>query len=273
MVPFDSALPSPVSICARSPTGSVLPNWNCARRRHGVAGDDVLGHRVLHESVRRDHFYLAGCGVLRRHHALGAAEMIGMAVGVDHRGDGFCRAVGEIKIERGLRGLVRQQRIDQDQPAVAFDDGHVGDVEAAHLVDAVGDLEQAVDRVELRLPPQARIDRRRHLVLLQERIGFCVERRPAAGPGDHAIRQRGDKPAFGVVEIGAVGKRQRFDEGVVGRAGGGFGVAGLGEKRLRRQRECGQHDRNCQCGAKLIHRAFPLRFLLFYVDRTHPIFR
>jgi hypothetical protein len=72
---------------------------------------------------------------------------------------------------------------------------------------------------------------------LQERIGLCVERRPAAGTGDHAIRHRGDEPAFGIVEIGAVGERQRFEEGVVGGAGGGLGVAGLGQGGQRGQQE------------------------------------
>jgi hypothetical protein len=49
-----------------------------------------------------------------------------------------------------------------------FDDGHVRDVEAAHLVDALGYLEQAVDRVELRLPPQARVDRVGRLVAFRK---------------------------------------------------------------------------------------------------------
>lgn len=44
---------------------------------------------------------------------------------------------------------------------VAFNQRHVGDAEAAHLIDAVADLEQAVIHVELRLPPQARVDGRR----------------------------------------------------------------------------------------------------------------
>jgi len=117
--------------------------------------------------------------------------------------------------------------IDQDQAAVAFDNGHIGDVDAAHLVDALSDLEQSVGGVELRLPPQAWIDGRRHLVLLQERVAVAVERRPAARARHHAIRQRRDEAAPGILEIGAIGKRQRFGKGLIGGTRSRFRVPGL----------------------------------------------
>jgi hypothetical protein len=37
-----------------------------------------------------------------------------------------------------------RQRVQRDQALVAFDEGDVGEVEAAHLEDARADLEQAV---------------------------------------------------------------------------------------------------------------------------------
>ncbi len=194
---------------------------------HGVAGDDVFRHRMLHESVRRDHLDLAGSGVLGRHHALGAAEMIDVAMGIDHGCNRPGGAVGEIEIERGLRGLVGQQGVDQDQAAIALDDGEIGEIETAHLVDAIGHLEQAMHGIELRLPPQAGIDGRRHRVLLQKRVRPQVPGRLAANARHHTIPERRDETTPGVVEIGAIGKRQRFHKGIVGRACRRFRVLGL----------------------------------------------
>ena len=77
-------------------------------------------------------------------HAEHAAEVVDVAVGVDHRGDGpFAeRVVGELEAGRGrLRG---GQRVDDDPAVVAGDEGDVGDVVAPGLPDAVGHLEQAV---------------------------------------------------------------------------------------------------------------------------------
>ena len=79
---------------------------------HGVAGDDVLGDRVVHEAIGRDHLDLARLRVFLRDDTLPAAEVIGMAVGVDHRDHRLGRPVLEIEFQRRLRGLVGQHRID-----------------------------------------------------------------------------------------------------------------------------------------------------------------
>ncbi|HTC73803.1 MAG TPA: hypothetical protein VK655_13010 [Solirubrobacteraceae bacterium] len=52
-----------------------------------------------------------------------------------------------------------EQRIEQDQARVALDDREVRDVVVADLVQALDDLEQAALGAQLRLPPQARLDR------------------------------------------------------------------------------------------------------------------
>ena len=54
---------------------------------------------------------------------LHAAEVVGVAVRVDHRTDRLLRPVLIVKLERRTRGLGRQQRIDRRSATViAFDD-------------------------------------------------------------------------------------------------------------------------------------------------------
>jgi hypothetical protein len=62
---------------------------------------------------------------------------------------------------RRARGFGRQQRIDDDPAALALDQRHHRDVVTAQLIEAGFQLEQAVDAVELGVPPQGRIDRGR----------------------------------------------------------------------------------------------------------------
>ena len=75
-----------------------------------------------------------------------AAEVVDVAVGVDHRLDRALAQVLGDQGERGPRGLRRGERVDHDPAGLAGHEGDVGDVGAADLVDAVGHLEQAVPR-------------------------------------------------------------------------------------------------------------------------------
>ncbi|MNJ38148.1 hypothetical protein D3C77_329890 [compost metagenome] len=72
-----------------------------------------------------------------------------MAVGVDHRHYRFLRTVSVVEVKTGLGHFSGHQRVNDNQPGVAFDDCHVGQVEAANLIDPFGDLEQAVVEVQL----------------------------------------------------------------------------------------------------------------------------
>ena len=67
-----------------------------------------------------------------------AAVVIDMGVAVDNGDDRLLAEFLGDEIERGLRGLRRDQRVDDDPAGVALDEGDVGQVIAAHLVDAVG---------------------------------------------------------------------------------------------------------------------------------------
>ncbi len=115
-------------------------------------------------------------------HAAGAAPMVGVGVGEDHGGDRPLAAVLEVQLHRGARALDRGQGVDHDDALVALDQRHVGDVEAAHLVDTGHHFEQAVVHVEARLPPQARIDGRGRLLFGQEAVGLQAPDHPALRP-------------------------------------------------------------------------------------------
>lgn len=98
--------------------------------------------------------------------------MIGVGVREDDGRDRPLAAMPMVEIKRGTRALDRGQGVDDDDAAVALDQRHVGDIEPAYLVDAGHDLEQPVLHVEPRLPPQARIDRRRRLLSGEKAVGL-----------------------------------------------------------------------------------------------------
>ena len=101
---------------------------------------------------------------------------------------------------------------------------HVGDVEAADLVDALGDLEEPVVHVETGLAPQARIHGRRRLGVLEKGVVAKAPHDPAVRVLDLDLGQRGQEAAAGVVEVLGVVERQRAQHGAVERVREGGGV-------------------------------------------------
>ena len=103
--------------------------------RHGVAGEHVLGDRRLHEALRRDHLDLAADDVGFVHHAAHAAEVIDVGMRID---DADNRPLAEFfvdELECRAGGFLGRQRVEHDPAGIALDEGDVGEVEAAHLID------------------------------------------------------------------------------------------------------------------------------------------
>ncbi len=177
--------------------------------RHRGPGIDVLLHDVLGEPFRCQHRHLAGVDVGLRGHAQHAAEMVDVAMGVDHRDDGPLAPVGAVQLQRRGRHLGGDQRVDHDQPGVALDEADVGEVQAADLIDARHHFVEALFGGQLALC--------RHRLGCtdggaspdEERVGVVVPHHASVGGLDDARRQRADEPPVGVVEIGGVVKRQR----------------------------------------------------------------
>jgi hypothetical protein len=160
---------------------------------------------MLQEVLRGDDRHVGA----RVHHAQHTAEVIDMRMGVDHRGHRPVAAVLPVQCQPRRGHLGRHRRIDHDHPGLALDHGHVRQLDPAQLVYTVGDLEQALDRRELALPPQARVHRVRTVARhrLRERISV-VHDSPVSGL-DHPWFQPGDQPTLGVLEIGPVTKVHR----------------------------------------------------------------
>ena len=194
---------------------------------HHVAGEDVLAHRRLREALRRDDL-AAACGdVLIARHALDAAPVVDVAVGVD---DGHDRAPRDVllqQLERRGRHLRRDQRVDDDPPGVALDEADHREVHAAHLVDAVAHLEEAVEHVEARVAPEAGVHGRGSRFGVEERIGGQVPHGGTVGLGDGRRLKSGDEAAGGVLKVLLVRPVEAgvVQQCVVGRLGVLRGVA------------------------------------------------
>ena len=226
---------------ALRPLGQIEAELVGGPAAHGGAGDHVLGHRLFDEARRRDHLHRAGVHVGLRHHAAGAAEMVGMAVGVDQGAD-LALAQGLVdQVEGRLRRLGGGETVDDDPAGLAADEGGIGHIEAPDLPDSVGDLEDPVLRQELAVPPEAGVHRRRGRTL-HEVIGRQVPHHPAVGGGDLRILAGGDEAPVGKVEVpcvrpvgrrllrGAGGLNDREGRGREGQAevGAAHGVSSLG---------------------------------------------
>ena len=180
---------------------------------HGVAGIQIFADRLVGEALRRDDPNVAVLNGFRGRHAADAAVMIDVAVSEDHRLHtplSILVHVLPIKLERGGGRDRRGGAVDDDETVIvlaAFHDRQAGDVDVAHLVEAVGDLEQAGAAIELADPPQARVHgvRRRLFGRNRERLG--VEK-DLAVVHDFVARQRGDEALVRVLKVGAIVVRQ-----------------------------------------------------------------
>ena len=211
-------LAEPASTCPRGPLGSMAPNWNMARRIMGVPTSTFS---FVTSSMKRSGAMMATLPALTSASSTTPRTPPKWSTWVwrvDHGRHRLPAAMLPVKLQRRPRHLGGDERIDDDDAPAALDDGHVGDVEAAHLVDAVGDLEQAVVHVEPRLPPQAGVHRVRRLLVREEGIVLEREDHPAFRVAEGDVGQRGDEAARGVIEVLGIAERQRVQEGVVMRA-------------------------------------------------------
>ena len=176
---------------------------HCAARIH------VLAHRMLQEPLRREHRHPSGCDVFVGEHTARAAEVIDVAVGVEQPGHRAVAAMLAVEGQRRRGALRGYERVDHQHAGVALDNRHVREVQPADLVDAVGHLEETVNRRELSLPPETRVHGVRTLSV-EEVVGVRVPDDAPAGRPDHRVRQRRHPPSARVLEVRAVaeGKAQ-----------------------------------------------------------------
>ena len=164
-LPAEVVWPRPPLTPPRALRGSTAPYMYTARRPMALP---AITFSLTACSVKPSGamiLHLAALDVGFIDDAAHAAVVVDMAMAVD---DGMDRSLAEMlgdQVVGRLGGFRGNQRIEHDPAGFGLHEGDVGQVIAAHLVDAVGDFEQAVQHVQLGIAPQARIDRvRRGLV-------------------------------------------------------------------------------------------------------------
>nr|WP_054441952.1 hypothetical protein [Novosphingobium sp. ST904] len=191
-----------------------------------------------------------------------AAEMVDMAMGVDHRDD---RPVAELRaheVHRRLRAFHGGEGVDDDIAGLPQHHGQVGEFDPAHLIDAVRHLEEPRLRQELRVAPEAGIDAVRARALEHVEFGEIAD--PAAVfLRDRAPGNACDEPAAGKFEILPVVPRQPgcgFLEVAQGGRRGGFRFGGAGVLRMSGSGgESGEGDRG------------DYRFRMYATGHGHPL--
>ncbi len=186
---------------------------------------------MFEEPLRGNHLHLAGFDLRLVDHPAHTAEVVDVRVGIDHRNHRPLRAMAEVHRQTGPGGFHRQQRVHHDQAMLTFDQGHVGQVQATHLVDAVGDLEQTGNAIELGDAPQAGVDGGRCLAV-EEGVALQVPDGLAIGI-DHGLVDGFEQAPAGIVEVAAVGEGQALQPLLIALAGEFGGVFGwpLGQRR------------------------------------------
>jgi hypothetical protein len=126
-----------------------------------------------------------------------------------------------------MSGLGTEQWINENEASVPLNDGHVGDIEAANLIDPFGDLKQPMLQIQLPLPPETGMNRGRNVLRLQEMVGSKIPDGLTIGSLNSGIWQRRDKTSLNCLKIVSVLKgqgRKRALIRVPGRPGGVFGI-------------------------------------------------
>ena len=144
----------------------------------------------------------ATIGTSRADNPVHPAEMVDVGVGVDHRGHRPVAAVRAVQAEGGRGRLLRDQRVDHDDALVALHQGHVRQIQTPDLVDALGDLVEAVAQ-ELALTPQARMGGVRALAGRKASTSLS-QTTGARVVADLHWFHAGDEAPVGVLEIGPI---------------------------------------------------------------------
>ena len=125
---------------------------------HCRADKDVFLHHRVRIALRHDDRGLSGGELLVERQAavrdlLGRDQSLDTAIVVhmrmaDHNGDDPPIAhLGAEELQRLLRGISAAAAVHDDPSVLAADEGDIGNIVAAHLIDAVGDLKKAVNVV------------------------------------------------------------------------------------------------------------------------------
>ncbi len=192
---------------------------------HGAAREYVLASGFFHKPLGRDDFCIT-VGTKDSQHA---TEVVDVGVGEDNRGNRFRSQVFPCEGNRGRSRFLCRQRVDQNPASVPLDNTHIGEIKAAQLVKSRRHLEQPVDVVQCRLPPQTGVDRIRCLTL-DKIIGWHIPDQVALGTRYLQCFGCGYQPATCILKVAWVREIQRLWNFCVGldcgSSGGHIALAG-----------------------------------------------
>ena len=140
---------------------------------HDRPRQHVLADRLVHEPLGCDHPDVAVRDGLPGRDPEHPAEVIEVAVRVDHRTHGPLAEVLVREVEACPSALLGGQRVDDQPTAVGLDERDVGDVVPPGLPHPVSDLEQAVVGVQLALAPQTWVNGVGRGVVVAEEVVVC----------------------------------------------------------------------------------------------------
>lgn len=125
---------------------------------------------------------------------------------VDHRDYWSITTVFPVQREPGSSGFPGDQWIDDDDSGISLDQRHVRQIKSANLIDRIRHRKESLLGDQLRLTPQARIDRWR-AVLVKEGVGIVVPQDFPVRIGNQPRIERGDETPLRLGEVGVVGER------------------------------------------------------------------
>src|SRR5262249_3531998 len=186
-----------------------------------ISGNHALTDRVFQKALWREKGDPSRSNVGFGCYTFDTAPVVGVCMGVDDGDDRSSWTMLIVQVQRGLRGFHREKGVDHDQSRIAFQNGHVGKVDAANLINPVDDLEQPVLMVELRLPPEAGIDRvgRR---FVEERIILLAPDHTPVRSGYEGVGQRSDEAARGILKVVLLVERELRKDGMIQSLDGRF---------------------------------------------------
>ena len=137
---------------------------------HGCTRKHIFAHHRIDKALRYDNRGFAGGNLLRqrqrrigrvpsRNQPLDAAVMIDVRMADNDGHDARLAHMLTEQLQRLCGGVAAAGAVHDDPSMLAADKGDIGNIIAAHLIDIVRHLEQAVQRVVLRIAPQAGIGR------------------------------------------------------------------------------------------------------------------
>ena len=177
---------------------------------HGVAGVDVLGDREVHEVDGRDDGDLPRPHIRFVDDSAYAAPVVAVGVRIDHRRDG--KAPANVLLEqfpRRANHFRGHQRVKDDPAGLAPDEGDVGQVKAADLIDARDHLVEPVIVVQYGLTEQRRMNAVEFVLGVQKLEPLHVPGDMASVRHDLEIFHGSNETLLLLLEISLVAERQR----------------------------------------------------------------